>query len=121
MAQAADPTATTITQFHPSTIIKPVSRRWLLSGLVAAPAIVVASNIMPVRAIEWIGELPEFIGFYCGGPNPFGDTLAKWEEHLAFLKTFRGTESMIETAEEVIAWKKGGPPRMPKGMPMGPW
>lgn len=37
------------------TIIKPISRRWLLGGLLAAPAIVAASSIMPVRAMEWIG------------------------------------------------------------------
>jgi hypothetical protein len=37
------------------TTIKPVSRRWFLGGLIAAPVIVAASNIMPVRAMEWIG------------------------------------------------------------------
>jgi hypothetical protein len=37
------------------TIIKPISRRWFLVGLIAAPVIVAASNIMPVRAMEWIG------------------------------------------------------------------
>jgi hypothetical protein len=37
------------------TIIKPVSRRWFLGGLIAAPVIVATSNIMPVRAMEWIG------------------------------------------------------------------
>jgi hypothetical protein len=108
--------------------IKPVSRRWVLGGLVAAPAIVAASNIMPVRAMEWIGA-PRWEGtagdfaWICG-PNPFA-TLATWERHLAMLKTLRDNimnkAEMIEDAEEMIAWKEGGPMPMPKGMPMGEW
>lgn len=43
------------------TIINPVSRRWFLGGLIAAPAIVVASNIMPVSAMEWMGA-PQWEG-----------------------------------------------------------
>lgn len=37
-------------------ILKPVSRRWFLGGIIAGPAIVAVSNIMPVRAMEWIGQ-----------------------------------------------------------------
>jgi hypothetical protein len=110
MALAADPI--------PQTIIKPVSRRWVLGGLVAAPAIVAASNIMPVRPMEWIGD--QHIVLICGGPNPFGDTVAHWERHLAMLKTLPDNTwfkaEMIENAEWIIAWEKGG-----GQMPTGKW
>jgi hypothetical protein len=94
---------------------------------------------MPVRAMEWIGASPwegtadatnregsddSHIVLICGGPN-FFDTLAKWKRHLAMLKTLPDNTmlkaEMIEDAEEVIAWKKGGPQPMPKGMPTGKW
>ena len=35
-----------------------IPRRIFLRGLMAAPAIVTASNIMPVRAIEWLTAAP---------------------------------------------------------------
>ena len=77
--------------------------------------------------MEWIGDQRDATNresvLICDVPY-FGN-ISAWERHLAVLKTLPDNTmfkaEMIEAAEEMVAWKKGGPQPMPKGMPMGKW
>lgn len=60
---------------------EPISRRWFLQGallLVAAPAIVRASSLMPVKAIEPIYFHQEFaLGYVVTGLDGFGNYITE--------------------------------------------